>query len=330
MKKFLLSLAALFTVSAVAVALPNSTILLQHRGNVVHYPLDSLNAALRDAVDGDTLFLSKGTYSGFTVNKKITVRGSGQETMISGDVTIAIPGAVTLSSTVLENMCIGVRDTYGEYVNYNVKVTQPVDGLKIKQCRMQDISFANTPYYDVSVDRCYIHGTFSIPNAVKSMVVNNSAINELRPTEETTREISFVNCTVKQFYFFWGSAADNFRGSFINSVLGGGSSQHNIQSAVLIHTMLGAYNVSTSTYKENCYVLTADAIRTNYEFPTCIYTDDELMEKGYVGNDGTIIGCNGGATPYTLTPAVPVVTESDVKLDADKRELNVKLTLTAN
>lgn len=70
MKKFLLSLAALFTVSAVAVALPNSTILFQHRGNVVHYPLDSLNAALRDAVDGDTLFLSKGTYSGFTVNKK--------------------------------------------------------------------------------------------------------------------------------------------------------------------------------------------------------------------------------------------------------------------
>lgn len=101
-------------------------------------------------------------------------------------------------------------------------------------------------------------------------------------------------------------------------------------SATLINTMFGPYVVHTSTYQENCYKLTNNAVKDNTQAPTCIYSDEELMEKGYIGNDGTVIGCNGGATPYTLVPAVPVVTESDVKLDAEKRELNVKLTLTAN
>ena len=75
-------------------ALPTSSVLLQHKGNVVVYPLDSLNAALRDAVDDDTLFLSKGGYPSFTIDKKITVRGAGQETVVAGTITVAIPDSV--------------------------------------------------------------------------------------------------------------------------------------------------------------------------------------------------------------------------------------------
>ena len=48
---------------------------------------------------------------------------------------------------------------------------------------------------------------------------------------------------------------------------------------------------------------------------------------GYIGNDGTVIGCNGGATPHTLKLAVPEVTSADVKLDAAQRQLNVDLIL---
>ena len=62
MKKILFSVFSLLCMGMSCYALPTSSVLLQHKGNVVVFPLDSLNAALRDAVDGDTLFLSKGVY----------------------------------------------------------------------------------------------------------------------------------------------------------------------------------------------------------------------------------------------------------------------------
>ena len=59
MKKILFSIFSLLCMGMACYALPTSSVLLQHKGNVVVYPLDSLNAALRDAVDGDTLFCRK-------------------------------------------------------------------------------------------------------------------------------------------------------------------------------------------------------------------------------------------------------------------------------
>lgn len=60
---------------------------------------------------------------------------------------------------------------------------------------------------------------------------------------------------------------------------------------------------------------------------SCMYSNNELIENGYIGNDGTVIGCFGGMTPYTLTLNVPVVTDAEVKLDAIEKRLDVKLTV---
>lgn len=327
MKKFLLSLVALLGMSAVAVALPNSTILLQHQGHVVHYPLDSLNAALRDAVDGDTLFLSKGTFPGFTIDKKITVRGVGQETIINGRVTVAVPDSVTLTSTMLEGLYLtGYYDANGE--NNGISVITPLNGFKIKQCCFKTLTFSRT-MSDVVLDRCYCSSELSIPRKVLSLKAVNSKIYRVRFNGDSSRDITFINSNILTFSDF-----ENFRGTCLNSITGYGrsGSEVSFRSCNFINSLVCTYRltIDKTCYKENCWQDgTSTKIVSDYTL-NCMYSDEELIEKGYIGNDGTVIGCNGGVTPYTLKLAIPVVTESDVKLDADKRELNVKLTLTAN
>lgn len=325
MKKSFMLFIGLFAMSMASFALPNSSVLLQHQGNVTVYPLESLNDALDAAVDGDTLFLSKGTYPGFTIRKKITVRGAGvSETTVTGNVAISIPDSVTLTNTLLEGL--NIYTSVGN--RYNIVVTKSVNGLKIKQCRFRGIKF-NGHLRDVLIDRCNIFDTFFIPNnnddAVKSVTVKNSYVYRLDISDETTKDISFVNCNV---YTFSGSSYSYFRGSFINSILSGGSDEFTLKSMLLINTLINNYNLDGTIYTEKYYQEDKELIDLSNN-GTCIYSDEELLEKGYVGNDGTVVGFNGGSTPYTLTLAVPAVTSSDVKLDADQRKLNVNLTLSA-
>ena len=53
-----------------------------------------------------------------------------------------------------------------------------------------------------------------------------------------------------------------------------------------------------------------------------------LQSNGYLGTDGTVVGIDGGDTPFTLVPSVPKVTSSDLQLDNEKKELNVTLTVS--
>ena len=77
---------------------------------------------------------------------------------------------------------------------------------------------------------------------------------------------------------------------------------------------VGFYNDTKAT---NCYnVAISD------------YTSSDILANGYLGNDGTVIGPLGGNTPYTLEPAVPTVTESSMKVDTDKQQLQVTLTVS--
>lgn len=330
MKRIYLFLLACLAVHLAGFALPNSSVLLQHKGNVTVYLLEEFQKALDDAVDGDTLFLSKGTYPGFTIDKKITVRGAGQETIVNSGIIISIPDTVTLTSTLLEGLFVGYVYDYDRSAS-PITVKKSVNGLKIKQCHFGGISFTGK-FYDVLIDRCFCASNFEFPNndknAVKSMIVKNSIINAAYPTDVTTKDIAFVNCNIRQFYYYWHSYASDFRGSLINCILSGGSSQNTLQSVTLINTLLNEYVISNTTYGENYYKETDSKLIDDYTLK-CKYTDEQLLEKGYIGNDGTVVGCNGGSTPYTLTLAVPAVTASDVKLDVEQRKLNVNLTISA-
>lgn len=340
MKKILTFIACLFWISSAsleAAAPANSVIILQHQGNATIYHTDSLQASLRDAVDGDTLFLPKGTFGGFTISKKLTIRGTGQETIISGDISVVIPDSATLASTLLEGLDISA----------NVWVTKSVNGLKIKQCKASTVGFIAGKQQDVLIDRSCVEYELLISEGVKSMTIKNSSV-PIRVWKETSKEIYLINCDVVvyggnsiQSYIVpnYGSFGKNyvyrvdcFRGSLINSITNtdGVYPPFLFDHATFINTLCTSESgILSSCYKENCYHSShRDLLQDPIDGYDYRISNENLLNWGYLGNDGTVVGRYGGQTPYTLTLAVPVVKSSDVKLDMENRVLNVNLELS--
>lgn len=338
MKQILFSILSLLCMSMSCYALPTSSVLLQHKGNVVVYPLDSLNVALRDAVDGDTLFLSKGIYPSFTIDKKITVRGAGQETIVAGTITVAIQDSVMLTATVLEG--ISMNDYNGD-----IAVTKPVNGFKIKQCTFFNL-ILDAVMEDVFIDRCVCNSKITLASIdnngwgntntwttkVKSMTITQSKIRAFNFEAYTPNDITLTNCLIKGFN---NNSCSLFRGTLINSIIGyeGTGSNQTYSSCSFINSLICTYRrtIDSSCYMENCWTtddinLVKNPAGTSF---WCMYSSDELLENGYIGNDGTIVGCYGGTHSLTLDLSIPKVLSSEVKLDNENRKLNVNLILTA-
>ena len=151
MKRNLILLVCLFFISIVTVKAQTSKVALQHSGNVTLYNADELSKALDASVDGDTLYLNEGTFTGgITIKKKVTIIGSGSASIISGDVTIAFTGTPTLTGNLLDAL----------NVSGSINITSAVNGLKLKKCKFSNISFS-AYVNDMIIDRCFCTNTFT-------------------------------------------------------------------------------------------------------------------------------------------------------------------------
>lgn len=56
-----------------------------------------------------------------------------------------------------------------------------------------------------------------------------------------------------------------------------------------------------------------------------LLTPEQIKELGWIGTDGTIIGCMGGSAPYTLEIDEPHVTSKNIVVDNDERKIAVTL-----
>lgn len=328
MRRLISILAAVFTMCAAAFALPTSSILLQHEGNVTVIPADSLSVALDKAVDGDTILLSKGSFPGFTIDKQITVRGEGQETVVNGDIIVAIPGNPRLSQTLIEGLKV-------DNINFNL----PVNGIRVRQCSFIGLETNDTNetefYDDILIDRCctatgYVSYINFSSNCRNVKVVNSSILRALYSGEKLKNSIVFVNCNIRSPYEDGGAYVNCIIG-YYSRYSGNREETHRFYNATFQNTLLTSYKTSIDT--ETCQVINSwvdDDRELLLSYYACKYSTEELEQKGYIGNDGTVVGNNGGAAPYTLTLAVPTVEESDIKLDAEKRVLNVNVKLKSN
>lgn len=270
------------------------------------FDADKITSAIKAAVDGDTIFLTAGTFPGFTIDKKITVRGAGPDTKITGNISISISGTPTLTQTVLEGLLF-------PSVNSGVSLTSAMKGVKIKQCDMYKLSVgANNT--DVIIDRCYIGDELCYSTYIKSMTVINSRVIIGHSCSSSENTITFAHCDVQMYYT--GQCA----GTFINSVIDRYSSNNSTISNCFFTNCLFRWNkyLDSSSTAQGCYTDIS-----------CSTDSATLEELGYLGNDGTVVGRFGGTTPYTLELAVPKVTENQIVLDSDARVLNVNLKVTA-
>ena len=307
MKKILSIAICLLASIVLAHAESTSKCLLQHQGTVQLFDADKIANAITAAVDGDTIYLTAGEFPGFTINKKITVRGAGQATKIAGNVSINISGTPTLTQTVLEGVNLQAKGN-------SITLASAMKGVKIKQCSMSYLkTSANNS--DVIIDRCYISNELEYSTYIKSMTVVNSSFSIGYGTSSTTNIINFINCDVFFYYTY------NVAGTFINCTIRANNTNSSISNCAFVNCLFGwkaASHFASTTSAQQCY----------YD-ESCSWDAATFEELGYLGNDGRVVGNMGGVTPYTLDLAVPKVTESQISLDPDTRVLNVNIKVSA-
>lgn len=316
MKRILLSFVSAFAMSIAALAFNNSAVLLLHNGNMTTYEANQINDALEASVDGDLIMLSEGTYPAFKITKKITIRGVGEMTIIDGDIDISIPGEPTLTANLMEfikvtgkvNVKLPIRRMVIKqcHLDYNsnsgISIQARTSDSYVDRCRLQDVLIGGTYTENVTIDG--VTTTIVTPYA-QGITFSNCVIRDARGVNnngKTSTGSTFLNCYIQH--------ANYSLGSLINSIAI--QNDWELQCTVIVNTYLkslSGYASSMLHYDEATCTLTNCYLGEDY----LDYTTADLASLGYYGNDGTIIGPLGGNTPYTLTPAVPHVTESSMK-----------------
>ena len=329
MKKLSVLLAFMLTASVAMYASP-AKCLLHHNGSVTLYDADDINAALAASADGDTLYLSEGQFAGFTITKKITVRGSGQASRIGGDIIVEIPDSPTLTSALLE----------GFYSNSNILIKAEVNGLQIKQCKFNDIqSGANVN--NVVLDKCHVSGRICLNQYWLGLTCNNSKISHIETNTysgntlgsgtrlTSSASIYFINCNIWEIWNGY-SGADYI--SVINSIVRGTTT---LRESNVSYCLIGNYNGSTLSYDAQAtqvYSIYTDNT-SNYVVDSntleCKFDAATLESNGYMGQDNSIVGCYGGTSPFTLDLIGPKVTATSIQIDNDTKQLSVTLNVTA-
>ena len=313
MKKILSLMVCLLATITAAQAASTQKCLLQHQGTVKLFDADNITGAISAAVDGDTLYLTAGEFPGFTISKKITVRGAGTATKITGDVTVNIAGTPTLTQTLLEGVDLSSSST-------DVVLSSAMKGVKLKQCSMSKL-YTNANNSDVIIDRCRISEELCFSDSyIKSMTVLNSDINNIGYSYSSTKNIiNFINCNI--CFYVPSYVAGTFVNCSITKYSGTSSSYQTIANCSFVNCLFqwdASSYFASSTTSQQCYF---DA--------TCDWDAATFESLGYMGNDGRVVGLMGGATPYTLELAVPKVTESQISLDPETRVLNVNIKVSA-
>ena len=304
MKAKTLLTACMFMLGVGANAANDGKAILHHdKKPTAIYDADQLSEALIAATAGDTIYLSAGMYPTFTLDKAITIKGAGTNTKISNGVTIDIPGNPTLTSSLLEAV----------EVNGAITVKSDMANFLIKMVKTTDLQFANQLNTNALVDRCYLD-KFTITSAMTDFYVRNSYIWNLTSTSLKFNKCNFINCRIQGD---WNKAA----GRFINCELSRiGNDYLTIKSSILSYSLVYSYyiGVDPSTYQEKVYFDSKD---------NGLSVDDRL-NKGYICKDGTVVGVEGGKTPYSLTPSGPKETSSTVKVSDSEKKLNVSINVS--
>ena len=339
MKRILFTLTALVFGIAYSFADTRQVVMLFHQGTGTEYAYDQLQQALDDATAGDTLYLNDGEYpingDALTISHPVSIIGTGINTRLLGSVDISIPDSVTLTSYMLDAL----------RVNGNVRVQQPVNGLKYRKCYIEGTVSWNATTRDVLVDRCYI-GQFNHTINLKSANVVNSRIKMeyTRPKSASNNygnSLTFINCAIKELKCEYGSGlmserANNYS-TYINSIISTWSSSnvndsgtYYLYNCSFINSLVGFTIPDEVNVKENCYYPNEPDFFDWKFINGTKKAQEELIERGFLGTDGTVVGPEGGSAPYTLIPSGISVRESKLTIDGENRTLNVRLKLTSN
>ena len=300
----------------------SASVLLQHEGNVTTYLPEQIQDAFDDAEHGDMIFLSEGKFIGFDITKRVSVRGAGENTIVVGDININIEDdEVPMEVPILQSLVINGSSSGSIYVKHAMK---RLELLKIKhQTYNRSTLVFEADVNNLVVDRCYVLSLY-ISKQVKNALIKNTYANSLSSGAQYGNcSISIINCTINQIGTDSNIESPTL-GNVLNSIVKPGLYPRNtVFSYCLTHLNESSveYLKIFQTSFQNCY---------NLDIPsgTLPTTTEELLENGYLGMDGTVVGTAGGETPYVgIEPVAPKVTKSELHIDQANKKLNVKLNM---
>lgn len=279
-----------------------ANVALSHNGKVTIYNADALEEALGASVDGDSLFLSKGSFPSCTISKKISMIGAGQSTIVNG-ITVKTTGVLT--SRMLDAMQISN--------NLNISPSTTLDGFCIRKCSAATITgFSNLT--NVLIDRCcfssFVFNYYPTKMRVVNSIVGNSSYTGSQYSNysniNSMDDILFVNCNVRAYTYY---TSYSLNGTFINCIV----SQSHIGSKSYFSYCFHSANID-SNRKSNC-------VQGSYSENVAMWSPN------MTGSDGTPVGITGGTTPYTLAPSGPEIESYDLNVDTQNRKLNVNIKM---
>lgn len=297
------------------------TVMLRHNNQSTMYAYYQVQNAVNAAEEGDTIYLTEGTFQPFNIDKRIMVRGAGPTTMIEGSCEINISGSKELSMPVLDAMCF-----LGD-----ITVTQAPRQLTFRKCKMANVIFSDSEFHDVKIDRCWITNRLNLPSNVKEFNAFNSKIQILYPHDYSGGQAIFEHCNIVEICA--PITGGVFRSCRIQCCT---SLSNQITNANLIGCTLNSCTLywdnptkSITTGKVYSHVAGDDqTVRENCIEWSNNSTGIEYNQTLHISAlDGTYVGAYGGQHPFNQYPEVPGVTQHQISIDAATKTMTVKLTV---
>ena len=318
MKRFL-TLLAVISMTLVAMA-QNQVATLSHNGELKSYTgMYSLADAIGASQDGDTIYISEGEFmhrgsssSPIDIRKRISIIGCGYNSHIIPHVyfnsyyfsTWNGSKAVNFDGVRIDN--ISFNDAYPERLAY----------FSIKNSWVNSIQYCGFAGKECYIDRCLIDNMSFNRDSGNRVYVTNSKIGTI---SDRTQYFYVTNCNIKNAY----SLPNTVISSVIESYGQNDNWYHTVDNSLFPEN-----NLKSSVQLHNCY----------FDNPENGLLDDDLnvtidlQAKGYLGQDGKIIGAYGGEDPFSEYPSVPTIdsANSSVEFDSESNQLNVTITLIPN
>lgn len=325
MKRFLAMIVAMCSIIVAMAQHPMAT--LSHNGELTQFTgMHAIDAAYDAAKVGDIIYLSEGEFLSRDEEKLmhggICIVGSGYNSKILCSLRFACyndeewPMAEHLNGVILDG------------VNVNAVSFDNMENREFAEIRNSWIGFlssAGSVAKTFCINRCFIeNATFEGYDNRRDVYVNNSKIKRLG---EDSYQIQVKNCNILK-------ALDCPR-ILINSIVADvegedgkfqGSGIHSVYNSLLPSEEI--VNPDHPTTLHDCY----------FENPATGLLDKnlnatiDLQAKGYLGQDGTVIGAYGGDNPFSEYPSVPSIDsdKSSVEFDPTTNKLNVTITVASN
>lgn len=303
---------------------------LSHGGEIsTFYGGNALKDAHGQAVSGDVITLSAGTFNAVDITKPITVRGAGMGIKLSdSDSSYTAPTIILGDFDISANADSSNHFVLEGIVNESKVTFHGVKNAQFIRCNLHDVSYRyeiGLDYTNTTLYNCYVNGSYAASYNDVTLSVISSYVKNFSGQDDNSNSYQFTNCIVD------GHINNARRSSFYNCILinDNAAIQHMDDSSTAFNSLwVGPHDdnpfgtMSSATEHFNSIFLNDSVFVSDTFFKL---TDEA---RKYLGADGTEVGIYGGILPFDPTPTIPQITKFNVapKTSADGK-LSVDITV---